>query len=658
MFMLGRLAEGLIAAHFVLALSLLAGLVAFPWPPRPAGSPAHAMLRVVCTCAAGFALIGFALFLLAIAGLLRAPFVIGAYAAILILFSLLNRRTVANFSYWRSSAEAIRKGWDAPAFVIYGILLAIALPAVVPNYRGDPVAFHLPYAEDWARAGGLVIDPFLRFPFYAHNFLLFFSAFFVFHADALINFLPWAMALLTALGICASARIFLRETMPAGWAGVAGVALTLSVVLSAGYLRWLPLALMDVGLGAFALISALCLQLALLEEERRWLIPFAVATGFLIGMKASFLILLPLFALALFMTVQSIRPSKRFATGILCLLGLCSAPWYIRNFALAGDAFPPVTNIALYGYDPFFTKGEWRKVEGNLSTGSDRSAQALFSLPVRAFLGPEGRDFDEFGITALFLLLPLPPILVLAQRFFIGGYKPSTGVPVLLLSGLVVYWLAGSTLLRYTLLFYPLLAVCVAACAGSLLKGRFAGPIAAAVAILAMWPSPSPQGIENQYDLRPYNPADARYWAYPGDDAFLRNASLGYKEETFTSAILRANGIQGLVYISLGDTDQLEESYFFRRDGILSVSDVFGPAAYWRLETAIDTHEAPQFLNDLGVVAVEIPGNGYAGLGVPLERALESAGFCRFATPETATTLLVKFPRGCANLILPAPEST
>jgi len=657
MFMLTRLCEGLITAHLCLALSLLAGLVAFPWPERPADSPAQTMLRLVCTCAAGFALIGFVIFLLALTGFLRAPFLIGTYAATLIFFGLLHRRTVANVRYWRSCADEIRKGWDVPAFVVYAIVLAIALPAVVPNYRGDAVAYHLPYAEDWARAGRLVVDPFLLFPFYAFNLHLFFATFFVFHADALVNFLPWAMALLTALGICASVRVYLRDAAPARWAGIAGVALTLSVVLSEGYLRWLPFAILDIGIAAFALISALCLQLALLENERRWLIAFAITAGFLIGMKGSFLVLLPLFALALFMAIRAVRPGKRYGVGILCLLCLCASPWYARNLVLAGDPFPPVTNIALYGYDAFFTKGEWQKIEHNIESGSNRSISALVSLPVRAFLSPESRDFGEFGITALFLLLPLPTLLVIAQRFFIGGYKSSVGVPVLLLTGLIAYWLVTSTLLRYALLFYPLLAVCVAASAGSLVKGRFAGPIVAAVAVFAMLESPDQWGIAALSYLSHYNPVNAMYWTYPGDDAFLRHAGWGYTEESYTVALLRANQIHGRVYLSLGDPD-LEENYLLRRDGFVTVSGLYGTGGYWRLETAVDTHEAAQFLSDFDIVAVQIPAVSLAGLGIPLERTLEGAGFCGLTIPGTQTQLLVKYSRGCANLILPAPQPT
>lgn len=655
MFVLLRLAEGLLAAHIFLGLSLLVGLTAFPLPARPADSPAHAMLRLVCTCAAGIALLGFAIFCLAQIGLLNAPSLLVTFALVLFIFGMVHRQTVANLAYWKRCAGEVREAWDAPAFIIYLIVLAIALPAVIPTYRGDPVSYHLAYAADWAHAGRFVIDPFLRFPFYASNFVLFFAALFVFHADSLINFLPWATALLTALGICASVRLFLREAIPSRWASVASIALTLSVVLSQVYLRWLPVAYLDVEIGAFALISALCLQLAMRENERRWLIPFAVTAGFLIGMKSAFLLLLPLFAVALWMAWRTIRSEKRYLVGMLCLLCLCSAPWYVRNLVLAGDPFPPVTNIALYGHDGIMTKADWDAIESGLAT--DRSVRALASLPIRAFFNPN--DFKEWGATALFLLLFVPTAVVIAQRLF-GGYKPSAGVLVVILSGLIVYWALTSAYLRYSLLLYPLLAVCTAACAGPLLKGRFAGPLAAAIAILTMWPSPSAEGIAAQYDLAQYNPIDSRYWEYPGDDAFLRSQDNGYAEASFTSALLRTNGIQGRVDVFIATSHDAGPEYYFRRNGIISIGDDWiGPASLIRLAAAIDTREVLPFLDDLGVVAVVIPKNSIGDLGVPLERTLEGAGFCGLSIPETQSRLLVRFSGGCKNVLPPsAPALT
>ena len=77
------------------------------------------------------------------------------------------------------------------------------LPAILPPIGGDPVSYHLAYAADWANAGRIYVDPFLRFPYYANNFLLFDSAFFILKLGDYCHFLTWLCGLLTCLGVLA-----------------------------------------------------------------------------------------------------------------------------------------------------------------------------------------------------------------------------------------------------------------------------------------------------------------------------------------------------------------------------------------------------------------------------------------------------------------------
>ena len=60
---------------------------------------------------------------------------------------------------------------------------------------------HLAYAVDWANAGHIYADPFLRFPDYANNFLLFDSAFLILKLGDYCHFLTWLCGLLTCLGV-------------------------------------------------------------------------------------------------------------------------------------------------------------------------------------------------------------------------------------------------------------------------------------------------------------------------------------------------------------------------------------------------------------------------------------------------------------------------
>src|SRR5436309_8335086 len=99
--------------------------------------------------------------------------------------------------------QGFLKGWTVPAVSIYVLFLALGIPAILPPTRGDAVSYHFAYAADWANAGRIYVDPFLRFPYYANNFLLFDSAFFVLRLGDYCNFLTWLCGLLTCLGVLA-----------------------------------------------------------------------------------------------------------------------------------------------------------------------------------------------------------------------------------------------------------------------------------------------------------------------------------------------------------------------------------------------------------------------------------------------------------------------
>jgi hypothetical protein len=115
-----------------------------------------------------------------------------------------------------------RQGLDASSLFHLHSFSGAGIPAILPPIRGDPVSYHLAYAADWANAGRIYIDPFLRFPYYANNFLLFDSAFFILKLDDYCHFLTWLCGLLTCLGILAffgSAELHLTDNASATTVG-------------------------------------------------------------------------------------------------------------------------------------------------------------------------------------------------------------------------------------------------------------------------------------------------------------------------------------------------------------------------------------------------------------------------------------------------------
>ena len=149
------------------------------------------------------ALSGFGLLLLGFAHLLNQFGLAGLLVLEAAFFWLLKRDNWLSFIFWRRIVHDFVKGWTFPAVSIYVLFLALGIPAILPPTLGDPVSYHLAYAVDWANAGRIYVDPFLRFPYYANNFLLFDSAFFILKLGDYCHFLTWLCGLLTCLGVLA-----------------------------------------------------------------------------------------------------------------------------------------------------------------------------------------------------------------------------------------------------------------------------------------------------------------------------------------------------------------------------------------------------------------------------------------------------------------------
>ncbi len=638
-----RYSEGLIIAHACLIIAYILG--ASLLPPRRDGatlrrSPSQNMVHVVCTCGLGLAVTGFACFFLALIGLLNIPAVLVSLAVFGVAASFCWSESPLRAEYWLSRARALGSSWDAPILGIYYLMLVLAFPAMnLINLGSDPVGYHLAYAADWAGSGRLAVDPFLRGVFYASNFVLLDSIFLLFHAQVFVMFLVWVTGLLTALGIFAAARWVLDEHgIGAAWAALAALFLTLAVVFAPSYFRWLMSAYIDVPIGAFALLATLSIVIGVREHRREWLMVAAVMGGFLIGMKESFLPLVVVFGIALWIAARHLNISRRAAVVLLALLVVTSSPWYVRNWILAGDPIWPVLNLALYHHDGLVTQGEVMSVASDLPNA--RSPATIMTLPFRAFLAVRSNDFREYGTSALVLVLYVPPAVLLLLLPKRKPVEADALIAVFILCMLVGYWAVSSTLLRYSTLFFPLLAVCLAMTMGLAFMGwRWRSAAVAALAALTMIPTPGTMAYLHQFYLSQY------YYlpeSYLSDSEYQSSFVDGYNEEEFTAALLERIHERGRVYV-LGPRLQ----YYFRLHGIRSAGDWVGPAGWFRLYSAIDAGMATEFLDDLGVTAVLVdpPARAIGGLDVPLGRQLTSHGYCAVSIPRSTYELYVR----CAN---------
>lgn len=644
MFVLTRIAEGLIVGHLCAALFFLLGAAVFPRidSERSSAGSSATLLRVATIAAFGAAICGFALLFLAVVGLLYPGYIILLLAIIIAGAATAHRESPLSRAYWNKRIVLITGSIDLTSLLLYYILIVMSVPAVLPNIGSDPVNYHLAYATDWAQAGRLIIDPLLRYPFYASNFLLMYAALIGMHAAAFLNFLTWSMGLLTALGLYALARLYTIDITSRTLSAIIALFLALAVVTSPVYWRWLDTTYMDIPIAAFTFFATVAILLELRERKGDWLRASAVIAAFLAGMKPSYALLVPFFLVTIFIASKNLGLRRRELLAAFALLLALASPWYVRNLVLAGDPMPPALNIAVHGEDGLILRSEWQAVEADL--GTKRTVNALASLPVRAYLQSLSLDFREYGVSALILLLYIPVLYVFIRFGFSGRVDGALLLFCALLVVLTAYWFLISTLLRYGLILMPILAAACALCARDVLK-RFpkAGIALAAFAMLLVIPTPgSASWYHEQFSV------DYRYLAqvYQSDDSYLRFNDKGYAAEQFTVELLRRRMQSGMVYV-LGDT----VNYYFHRDGFRTAGDWIGPGGYYRMYRAVDAREGGKFIESFGAAAVLIDKN-YAvpGLVTPLERQLQASGFCRLTVPGGLYDLLVA-RAGCNDLI-------
>jgi hypothetical protein len=637
MLALTHLAQGFAIAHLTLLVFFLIGSAAFPWCEweNDFGYASRVMTRVCVTIGLGLAIVGLALFVLGLAGWLTIPGICTALALLFAAFCAAWRVSPLRGEFWRLRLRALTSCWNWPLALVYVGLLAIGSRALIPDATGysDAIYYHLAYAQDWATAGRLVVDPFLFFAFYANNFVLLFAGWMVLHAGSFVQFLTWSTGLVTALAVYAAIDDGARELASKSWRAAIGLLAVCAVISAPIFLDYAVLGYIDIPIGAMALFAALAIQLAIRERDARWLIVAATIAGFLIGMKASFVLLVPIFAVALVWAGFASGMRRRSIAGVLLLLCAIAAPWYVRNAVLSGDPIAPTLNFALYGSDGLWKAPEWDGVWSDVHT--TRSVRALLSLPLRAYLDPAGSDFREYGASGLVLFLYVPPLVALIALFYRRRLSAALEIPIFLLAAFTLYWFATSSLLRYALLLYPILAVTL----GTLLlllvdrRPRFA-PAAVALALVAALPDFANTGVIKDFTRNDVLGDVHQLLHYQGDRQYLETNDDGYPEVEVALDWMHRRGYAGNVYVISDNAFD----YYFRREGVTSIGSWIGPAGYFRLLQAIDAGEATEFLADLGVRAVLVSPQRLIDGGVAhlLEQQLAETGYREVSLDESS----------------------
>jgi len=570
-------------------------------------SRSFSLSDLVITSVAGMALAGFCLLFLGFARLLNP---LGISVALLcegVSFLYLRGDNWLSWSFWAGMLCRFIKAWSAPAFFIYLAFLILGVPAALPPTFADSVTYHLPYAVDWANAGRIYVDPFLRFPFYANNFLLFYTALFVLKLGSYCHFLNWLCGLLTCLGVLAfftPVENQLREPTPS-WkpSRPQQFLIPLCVALSPTFLRFLNVGYIDVPIGLFVLVPILCAYRT--SAHRPFQRELVVTAAFCAGMKLTLIGHLPFFLGSLLFATARRLQRRQIVVLCLVLVGL-SLPWYARNLFEAHDPIPPVFNFFFKHPDPIFIKADGFPYTGDTLT--ERKPSHLLLLPFRFFTDPESQNFREWGVTAMILLLYAPVLFLVAQFCWRAPGR------LIYLSMAVVYltfpWLFSS-LGRYSLHWYPVLAAWVGVivsdvCARTedLWNSRLATWITrTATAVFCgalIIPTPS-RGCTRFY--RHYYAltasllrSDTKPKAYP-----RKNLS-GYLASQAVIATLVGNQKSNTKVLLFPDLEGL--NFYFRKVKIISVGDYFGPARWWLLYKEVEDGNCLPYLTQLDISAV------------------------------------------------------
>jgi hypothetical protein len=502
---------------------------------------------------------------------------------------MLKRDNCFSVIFWRRVLQDFAKAWTFPAFCIYIVFLALGLPAILPPTGSDPVSYHLAYAADWANAGRIYVDPFLRFPYYANNFLLFDSVFFILKLGNYSNFLTWLCGLLTCLGILAffapaESHSTNDSQRRSSFRPLHQFLIPLSLALSPVFLEYLNNGFVDVPIGLFILVTVLCAY-KMLSQRRLFARELVVAAAFCIGMKLTLIGHLPFFVISLFLASVHRLRGRDVALLVFALVGL-SLPWYVRNLGEAHDPAPPIFNSYFKHPDPIFTQAD---VVWIYSTGKESDLKKpvrLLLLPFHYFIGPGQPPFGRHGVSAAFLLVYAPIVLLFALFCCRKRYHAPNGFVYLSSAAayLAVPWFYNADG-RHAIHWYPVLVAWVGVVISIIFfrLDRLWQPrpptstriATAAFCCVLIVPSPTRASIEF---YREYYAATSDFASLGGNrKRYLEKHVPGYRAAEAVIKTLKSEHKQHTRVLAL----LLDLHFYFRENAnIISVGDYFGPARY------------------------------------------------------------------------------
>jgi len=609
---------GLLAVHLMWAFFFAAGLVIRREKGEGDEDAENFYLAdLVIASVAGMALAGFCLLFLGFTGLLKPAPILATILAAGCVFSFTGPGNVFSWRFWRRAARLFFGAWNLPAICLWVLFVFLAMPAILPATESDPVRYHLPYALEWANAGRIYVDPFLRFPYYANNFLLLYAALFVFKLGTYCQLLGWLCGLLTCMGIQAfisSARACdLHEESPNAWFGHPEQYLVpLCLAVCPIFLRYLDTAYIDIPIGLFILTPILCAYRSF-NGHRGAASELVLIAAFCVGAKTTLFVCLPLFLISCILATRN-EPPFRKTVGLCLVLCAFSLPWYVRNLIECGDPIPPLFSVCFNRPDVIFNKADVFVLTHEPATSKDPVYLAFF--PFFMVGDPESRNFREWGINGVMLFMYAPVLLLPCCLWLRKRWRPAAGLAYLAAAAvyLQIFWLLASTLGRYALHWLPVYVSCIgvalfsmrnylAARWKSVFARRIVGSCACAIATFLCCPLRLRGGERLQKFY-------ADFWkqtipavtTYVDDQRYLIGSIPCYGPTYALIETFKANNKPDRRVLDIG----VSTEFYMIKDDVQVVGDWFGPARYDDLLKEVRHGNCSEYLGRFNIGAVII----------------------------------------------------
>lgn len=564
---------------------------------------------------AGFGVVAVALFVLGHLGLYR-PAVLAPLALVALAWPAVARRDPGRL------LDGPRELWGVVRrHRWWWVLFAVcSLPALLPPYRWDEILTHLPYAEQWVRAGSLTVDPYMRYPLYTFNWTVVQGAALMAGGETLVHLLSWLCGALATLLV----GLFLeRLGAPRPLRVVAMLAFFLTPVVQ----RYLAVGYNDVPLMFFLAVSVYALFRMRDPALRRGrqIAAAALCAGMFVGIKVLGILFVPLFPL-----LAAYRLRGRALVLYTVLFGAVGVLWYARNLVISGDPAPPLFSELRGVETPFWTREDMRLQRLDLERGLSWAPADVARLPLTALTSTDAGPMREWPLLGYVLIFPFS--LLLARSLWREG-----ALDLLVATWWAVgAWVYTTYLGRYVQ-FLPLLVVCATLVLARLLESlrgrtRLAASPAWAWALgflLLVGPTlDAPRYLQHSFGQPVPVGEDAR-WAY---------VKRRLPEARIIDSV-GAHAAEGATVYSVGYSHL---KYYFQRRGFRVIGDYFHEGRYGDFRRALETGRAPDFLTVLpaSYLAVDPQYATYLGLsGDSLPERLDRVPVLRSLTRDSALLL-------------------